>query len=123
MTFGDELGGRSSANLSGTCLIRWTNSFIEVSTVLERNAREHQGSFVLYTGDTRLPTLADIKAKYSEWLTGTHKYSTFASTHDPDAVKKMVRNKLMYDKITDSPYNFRVLTLDGVDGDDGMRPR
>ena len=71
----------------------------------------------------RLPTLAEIQAKYNDWLNGTHKYSTFASTHEPNAVMKMARDKLVYDRITDSPYNFRVLTLDGVDGDDGMRPR
>ena len=79
------------------CIVKWTNSFIEVSTVLERNAREHQASFVLFTGDVR-----------------------------PDKTELDDKKRLQkaYEEIQGSTYNFRVLTLDGVDSDeDGMRPR
>ena len=46
----------SSTNYGGICNVHWTNSFIEVSTILERNAREHNASFVLFTGDIPRPT-------------------------------------------------------------------
>lgn len=43
-------------NYGGPCKVHWTNSFIEVSTILERNAREHNASFVLFTGDIPRPS-------------------------------------------------------------------
>lgn len=53
--FGDQLGGYSSTNAGGFCQMKWTNSFIEVSSILEVNARDHQASFVLFTGDVPGP--------------------------------------------------------------------
>lgn len=53
-TFGSIDG--SSTNYGGVCSVRWTNSFVEISSILERNAREHHASFVLFTGDVPLPS-------------------------------------------------------------------
>lgn len=53
-TFNDVYG--ASNNRGETCTVRWTNSFIEVQAILERNAREHQASFVLFTGNSALPS-------------------------------------------------------------------
>ena len=41
----------TSTNYGSICQVHWTNSFIEASTILERNAREHMASFVLFTGN------------------------------------------------------------------------
>jgi hypothetical protein len=46
--------------------VRWTNSFAEISTLLERNAREHDASFVLFTGDVPLPSEGEIQDKVRE---------------------------------------------------------
>ena len=59
----------TSTNYGGTCYVRWTNSFIEATTVMERNARDHMASFVLFTGDIRVPndltsTINAIKTEY-----------------------------------------------------------
>lgn len=59
----------TSTNYGGTCYVHWTNSFIEATTVMERNAREHNASFVLFTGDVRVPndltgTINALKREY-----------------------------------------------------------
>lgn len=43
----------SYASNGGLCLIKWTNSFVQISSILERNAREHDASLVMFTGDVR----------------------------------------------------------------------
>lgn len=43
----------SSTYYGGDCTVYWSNSFVEITTILERNAREHQASFVVFTGDKR----------------------------------------------------------------------
>jgi hypothetical protein len=53
-TFGQV--DETPTNYGKECNVPWTNSFIEVSAILERNAREHQGSLVLFTGDVPMPT-------------------------------------------------------------------
>jgi len=40
-----------SNNKGEACLVKWTNSFVEIHSILERNAREHEASFVLFTGN------------------------------------------------------------------------
>lgn len=32
------------------CLVKWTNSFVEISSLFERNERTHDASFVMFTG-------------------------------------------------------------------------
>lgn len=59
----------TSTNYGGTCYVHWTNSFIEASTIMERNARDHMASFVLFTGDVRVPndltgTINALKREY-----------------------------------------------------------
>ena len=48
-TFHDVDG--TSTNYGSVCQVKWTNSFVEISSILERNAREHMASLVLFTGD------------------------------------------------------------------------
>ena len=65
-TFGVVDG--SMTNDGNICSIRWTNSFVEISSFFERNAREHESSFVLFTGNdigSDVPT--EPIAKYN-WL-------------------------------------------------------
>lgn len=50
-TFGDIDG--SYANDGRICLVKWTNSFVQISSILERNARDHDASLVMFTGDIR----------------------------------------------------------------------
>ena len=94
------------------CVVPWTNSFVEISTILERNARPHMASFVLFTGDLRASDQALVDGLW-ERLGGA------ASV--PQAVKEA---QWLYSAIRESKFNFRVLTLDGADSDeDGMVPR
>ena len=48
------------SNNGGYCHVKWTNSFIEIQNILERNAREHDASFVLFTGDIPAPSGSEI---------------------------------------------------------------
>ena len=83
----------SSSNIGAPCLIKWTNSFIQISSIFERNAREHEASFVLFTGNNGNPD------------------SDGSST------------KSNYETIRRHKDNFVVTTLDGIDSDElGMRP-
>ena len=76
-----------------SCPVLWTNSFAQISSILERNAREHDASLVLFTGDERIDLVED---------------SPYES---------------LYQKIKYSDCNFRVSTLDGVDSEkDGISP-
>ena len=114
-TFSDV--DNSSRNYGGVCNVHWTNSFVEIHTVLERNAREHQASFALFTGNTPLPTDSQISAKVSELRTAYPGKSSMITN-------EIARAKIMYEYIMNSHDSFRVLTLDGVDEeDDGMRKR
>ena len=33
------------------CVVKWTNSFVEISSILERNDRKHDASLVMFTGN------------------------------------------------------------------------
>lgn len=44
---------KSSTQYGSRCDVKWTNSFAQISSVLERNAREHNASIVLFTGDIK----------------------------------------------------------------------
>jgi hypothetical protein len=101
----------SCTHHGGLCLVPWTNSFVEISSILDRNAREHEASFVLFTGDVR----RDFQAATQFWR---QLY--------PDAPVDLNKASIQkqYDDIKWSKYNFRILTLNGFDDDeDGMRPR
>ena len=83
----------SSNNVGNACLIRWTNSFVQISSILERNAREHEASFVLFTGNN----------------------------DSSDSIRDVVKQN--YESIRNHQDNFVVTTLDGIDSDElGMRP-
>lgn len=71
-TFNDIDG--SPTNYGGMCQVGWTNSFVEIHTILERNAREHQASFVIFTGDVRPPQDDDIPQIVQDWKDGFRKY-------------------------------------------------
>lgn len=88
----------NSLNRSGgPCLVKWTNSFIEIQSIFDRNAREHEASFVLFTGDYRI----NVNAITSGGLGQVYRKT--------------------YEDIQSSQLNFRVATLDGVDSEkDGM---
>ena len=62
-TFGDV--DKIFTNYGNKCLVKWTNSFIEVTSILERNAREHQASLVLFTGDVPMPKSEEVDAEMS----------------------------------------------------------
>ena len=47
-TFNDV--DRIETHNGGKCQVNWTNSFVEISSFLERNAREHDASLVMFTG-------------------------------------------------------------------------
>ena len=109
----------SSTNYGSVCTVKWTNSFVEINTILERNAREHQASFVLFTGNEYKLDENTAFSRYGTLL-------TFKNGVPVADKKKACRERAYYDTIRNSTYNFRVLTLEGVDGDeseDGMRPR
>lgn len=85
-----------SNNEGNQCLVKWTNSFVEIHSILERNAREHDASFVLFTGNV-LPVQTGDSNSIMDGV-----YTTMRSHKD----------------------NFVVTTLDGIDSElDGMRPR
>lgn len=113
----------TSTNYGSTCQVHWTNSFIEVSTILERNAREHMASFVLFTGD--IPLLKASDAQVVSEKNRLHAlydvYGTGGSVSDQMAIASV-----SYKAIMESHASFRVTTNDGVDADDkedGMRER
>lgn len=92
-TFGNI--DRSSTNVGQPCLIKWTNSFVEISSILERNAREHESSFVLFTGNN-----GNVVGKGDYGANENYEY------------------------IRSHKDNFAITTLDGLDSDEtGMRPR
>lgn len=87
-----------------------------MSTVLERNAREHQASFVLFTGDVPNPTSDQINAAKAE-------INRECGSGATDALAKA---RVQYNTILDSKHSFRVLSLAGIDADDnedGICPR
>ena len=107
----------TSKNYGGQCQVYWTNSFIEVSTILERNAREHNASFVLFTGDIPRPNSDKIRQEKNAISENYGGYS---------ADDRLASARYSYREILNSPNSFRVTTNEGVDADDsedGMRPR
>ena len=67
----------SASNKQGSpCVVRWTNSFIEVQSILDRNAREHDASLVLFTGDMRPDGLTAIQGYTLEMTKYKHMYDT-----------------------------------------------
>ena len=81
----------------GVCSINWTNSFVEISSFLERNAREHDASLVMYTG----------------WHGPASWEDTLAGAIPP----------AMWGDVRYSESNFVVNTLDGADTDKtGINP-
>ena len=65
-TFQDKKGNtfgvidNTSSNDGHPCLVKWTNSFVEISSIMERNAREHMASFVMFTGDIPKPSSEEL---------------------------------------------------------------
>lgn len=114
----------TATNYGGVCQIHWTNSFIEVSTILERNAREHQASFALFTGNVPKPTSDDITIARNEIQTEYGKYVDYGVVLD--ITDEMASARISYRAIQNSKDSFRVTTNEGVDaddGEDGMIPR
>lgn len=111
----------TARNYGGVCQVHWTNSFIEVSTILERNAREHMASFVLFTGDIPTPTEQDINNVADAIV------QEYSGCEIPqDQLEKLASARYSYTAIQRSSASFRVTTNEGVDADDtedGMRPR
>ena len=108
---------KTNNNNGGMCQVHWTNSFIEVSTILERNAREHNASFVLFTGDIPRPNSDQIRQEKNAISTSYGGYS---------ADDRLATARYSYREMLNSHNSFRVTTNDGVDADDtedGMRPR
>lgn len=98
----DELSNHSG----GPCVLNWTNSFVEITSALERNAREHAASFVLFTGDNRPVSETDARNR-----------------HPMDNLSLSVA-ECSYEDIKKGNNNFLVQTLDGVDGEnDGTMPK
>ena len=121
-TFGDM--DETSTNYGSVCKVKWTNSFIEVSTILERNAREHDASFVLFTGDIPRPTEDQVSQSMNDIVAEYQKYG-LALDHI-DHIDKMASARISYKEIMESCDSFRITTNEGVDADDsedGMRPR
>ena len=91
-TFGNI--DKSNTYEGDSCVVQWTNSFVQISSILERNAREHASSLVMFTGDVRQP---DSEENEDTWS---------------------------FKEIRQHPHNFVVSTLDGVDSEEtGIRPR
>ena len=112
----------TSTNYGSVCQVHWTNSFIEVSTILERNAREHMASFVLFTGD--IPRHGD-DAVNQEIGEIQQRYRDDYQM-EVEVSSDMARASLSYKAIMNSHNSFRVTTNSGVDADDsedGTRPR
>lgn len=115
----------TSTNYGEKCQVHWTNSFIEVSTILERNAREHRASFVLFTGNVEKHPL-DSDAVTNEQSRLDDLYQNTYGIKDMFISQKMAQTSLTYKEIMNSHDSFRITTNEGVDADDtedGMIPR
>ena len=92
-----------------------------MSTILERNAREHQASFVLFTGNVPKPGSEAINLARNEIYGEYSKYNVQMNITDA-----MASARISYKEIMNSHNSFRVTTNEGVDaddGEDGMRRR
>ena len=92
-----------------------------MSTILERNAREHQASFVLFTGNASKPGSEAINLARNEIYGEYSKYNVQMNITDA-----MASARISYKEIMNSHNSFRVTTNEGVDaddGEDGMRRR
>jgi hypothetical protein len=119
-TFGDTLGGGSSTNSGTMCSINWTNSFLEISSMLETNARQHQASFVLFTGDVQTPSSQEADRLAAE-LANAH--PSAQGPLDYLELKRIAVAQYKYDEILNSVNNFRITTtedIDCYDGEDGI---
>lgn len=105
---------KTSTNHGGVCLVRWTNSFIEVFSILERNAREHNASLVLFTGDNPKPKQKEVTTARNEIEQEYSKYNLTLNITD-----QMAAARVSYKAIQNSHDQFRVTTNEGVDADDG----
>ena len=56
----------SSTNYGTPCLVHWTNSFVEIQSILERNARDHEASLVMFTGNVPTPSDSEIRSQKTE---------------------------------------------------------
>lgn len=131
-TFKDNKGSRNTfydvdktaTNYGEECQVHWTNSFIEVSTILERNAREHSASFVLFTGNIdKLDSDSSEVNNEAEDIKTRYRNDYGMSVN---VTPEMAQASLSYKAILNSHNSFRVTTNEGVDADDaddGMRPR
>ena len=96
----------STTNIGQACLVQWTNSFVEIQSMLDRNAREHAASFVLFTGDAR-PNATEVQ---------NIKNRIKGEVTKPSIVSdEMAKAQYLYEQIKASTYNFRITTLDGID--------
>ena len=111
----------TSSNYGNLCQVHWTNSFIEVSTILERNAREHMASLVMFTGNIPAPTEQDISRVTNDIV---QEYSGCEISQEQ--LEKLAAARYSYTEIQRSSDSFRVMTNEGIDADDtedGMIPR
>ena len=114
----------TSTNYGSVCQVHWTNSFIEASTILERNAREHNASLVLFTGN--IPRPNDDSNEVDAERTRIHNKYRDKYGMDVAISREMAQASLSYNAIMKSHDSFRVTTNEGVDADDsedGMRLR
>lgn len=121
-TFGDKVGGLASTNSGSVCSVNWTNSFVEISSILEVNARKHSASFVLFTGDIKTPDEVELNQMVED-LANSY---VGTITSDAAARRAMALGRYKYSQILESTNNFRITTTDDIDcgdDDDGMRPR
>ena len=111
----------TSSNYGNLCQVHWTNSFIEVSTILERNAREHMASLVMFTGNIPAPTEQDISRVSDDIV------QEYSGCEIPqEQLEKLAAARYSYTEIQRSSDSFRVMTNEGIDADDtedGMIPR
>ena len=98
-TFNDV--DRIETHAGEKCKVNWTNSFVEISSFLERNAREHDASLVMFTGhgrDGEDTTYDEVKTSKCNFVVNT--------LDGADTEKTGIGSKYEGFKYHDMPTNF-----------------
>ena len=100
MTFNSRDG--DVTNNGDVCLVKWTNSFVEISSLFERNERVHNASFVMFTGHDTYD-YEGIKNSYDNFRLST--LDGVDAEEDYDGINPNVENVYRYSEM---PSSFKI---------------
>lgn len=89
-------------NNGDVCLVKWTNSFVEISSLFERNERVHNASFVMFTGHDTYD-YEGIKNSYDNFRLST--LDGVDAEEDYDGINPDVENVYRYSEM---PSSFKI---------------